>query len=233
MRRAITLLVCVAALALALGGQLTVLAVAQNENAKQKAIDQMRSVANALKQCPERKTTHLEDCILRDFYAGPPTNVEWDVVPSKTARSPFQGVIEFTLPSHHGDTPHQSTKIEQECAANSGPHDPSVGLQEMEERARIAREAEEKGPVWREGHYRYEFDVGSDAPELVKMLWVVKDRNNNVVTSPATSCQEYGCADPWCADPSLSDERECWVKEARSIGTAKKGAQPPSGSGAR
>ena len=32
-----------------------------------------------------------------------------------------------------------------------------------------------------EGHYRYEFDLGSGPPELVKMLWVYKDKDNNVV----------------------------------------------------
>ncbi len=41
----------------------------------------MRQVANAIKQCPEQMKYQIK----RDkLYAGPPTNVEWDVIPSKT-----------------------------------------------------------------------------------------------------------------------------------------------------
>ena len=75
---------------------------------------------------------------------------------------------------------------------------------------KMQEELAEKGPEWRNGHYRYEFDVGSDAPELVKMLWVATDRKNNVVTSPANDCMG-------CTDPAQNDERECWVKAARAI----------------
>jgi hypothetical protein len=61
-----------------------------------------------------------------------------------------------------------------------------------------------KGPEWRDERFRYEFDVGSDAPELVKRLWVRKDRNSNIVTSPAND-----------------SGRECWVTAAKSIGSIK------------
>ena len=32
----------------------------------------------------------------------------------------------------------------------------------------------------RDGHYRFEFDVGPSKPELVKILWVARDRNDKV-----------------------------------------------------
>ena len=152
---------------------------------KQKAIEQMRRVANAIKQCPEQKAYQSERGVSKS-YAGPPTNVEWDVIPSKTVRSPFQGVIEFTLPSRWAPPLWCST--------------PSNPLEEQACQDAIAEQAKE-GPEWREEHYRYEFDVGSDAPELVKMLWVAKDRKNNTVTQEAT--------------PTAIDE--CWVAAAKSL----------------
>jgi hypothetical protein len=37
--------------------------------------------------------------------------------------------------------------------------------------ASVLAEEMREGPKWREGHYRYEFDLGAEGPELVKMLW--------------------------------------------------------------
>jgi hypothetical protein len=54
--------------------------------------------------------------------------------------------------------------------------------------------------MWRDGHYRFEFDLGSSKPELVKMLWIAKDRNNNVITSPA------------------NEGTACWIAKAKSGG---------------
>jgi hypothetical protein len=58
----------------------------------------MREIANAIKQCPVHESSFEGDCHTHYSYLGPPTNVDWEVLPSKTVRSPFQGVIEFTLP---------------------------------------------------------------------------------------------------------------------------------------
>jgi hypothetical protein len=190
-------------------------AFGQEDRAKQKAIDQMRQIANAMKQCPEQETNTFQDkCHVRhSAYAGPPTNLEWDVVPSKTVRSPFQGIVEFTLPSRQEsiNPPNQTQKAAQDCyEATHYLGDPATLL-------KMAEEEREKGPEWREGHYRYEFDVGSDAPELVKMLWVAKDRKNNVVESPATG----GYPAPW-----PTGENECWVRAARSIRPLQPNTQP-------
>ena len=164
---------------------------------KQKAIEQMRQVANAIKQCPEQMTYQSERGVNKS-YAGPPTNVEWDVIPSTTVRSPFQGVIEFTLPSRWAPPL---------CSRPSNP------LEEQACQDAIAETAKE-GPEWRDEHYRYEFDVGSDAPELVKMLWVAKDRKNNALTQEATP-------------PAI---HECWVEAAKSVNAHAKSAAASSSS---
>jgi hypothetical protein len=175
---------------------------------KAKAIEQMRQVAKAIKQCPEQVTSSLEtQCKVSKFFAGPPTNVEWDVLPSKTVRSPFQGIVEFTLPSRtqDSDSPNQSKKLHDECVASPLGSNPleQAAIEEVQ-REMMREQAETKeGPEWRDEHYRYEFDVGSDAPELVKMLWVAKDRKNNTVTRVAT--------------PAVIDE--CWVEAAKSVNT--------------
>jgi len=158
----------------------------QDDRVKQEAINQMRQVAKAMKQCSEQQIGIVKgECHIVRMYAGPPTNLDWDVLPSKTVRSPFQGIIEFTLPtrSEATDPPNQSTKAHQKCADSEAELD-AAGAST---RAEMADEIAKKGPEWREGHYRYEFDVGSDAPELVKTIWVANDRNNNIVTSPANT----------------------------------------------
>src|ERR1700719_2259917 len=164
------------ALLLMLGG----LAAAQDDPAKQEAIEQMRQIADAIKHCPAHRSSSQDECKVHDYHLGPPTNVEWDVVPSKTVRSPFQGIIEFTLPSGTTDSaqPNLSKKLQQKCANRD--------LVDAQIRAPALDAAMKEGPKWREGHYRYEFDLGSGAPELIKMLWVVKDKDNNTVTSAAT-----------------------------------------------
>jgi hypothetical protein len=160
----------------------------QEDMTKQKAIDQMRKVANAMKHCPEQMRHFQDQCQIHQLYSGPPSNLEWDVIPSKTVRSPYQGVIEFTLPSRSEDvdTPNQSAKFHQQCV------DSEARLAVMAAPAAV-KDAE------REGHFRYEFDLGNDSPELVKMLWVSKDKDNNVVSSTASG-------------------NECWVRAAQSIG---------------
>lgn len=175
------------------------LAAAQDDHAKQKAIDQTRRVAKAIKECAEQLTGNWQDeCKVHKLYSGPPTNVEWDVLPSKTVRSPFQGIIEFTLPTRFQDSDlsGQSKKSHQECAEKEARME-AMG-------APALAQLEKEGPKWREGHYRYEFDVGADAPELVKVLWVVKDKEDKTVTEAANSTG-----------------RECWVMAAKSIGSAK------------
>jgi hypothetical protein len=106
--------------------------------------------------------------------------------------------VEFTLPSRtqESDPPNQSKKVHDNCAQTEA----EMAAFETSTLADMAAETAKEGPEWREGHYRYEFDLGTDAPELVKMSWVVKDRRNNWVTSATTG-----------------SEHECWVKAAQSV----------------
>jgi hypothetical protein len=60
-------------------------------------------------------------------------------------------------------------------------------------------------PQSRMWHYRFEFDVGSDNPELVRMLWT----------------DQSGKAQP------VTDNNSCWAKAAQSVGTAKVDAPAP------
>jgi hypothetical protein len=164
-------------------------ATGQDDPAKQKAIEQMRQVSNAIKQCPEEKVTHEDECQVYRYFLGPPTNVEWDVLPSKTVRSPFQGIIEFSLPSRSEfiDKANLPKKIHQKC------------LNRQALTASATAETMKELPKWKEGHYRYEFDLGSGVPELIKMLWTVKDKDNNTTTSAASS-----------------DPHACWVTAAKA-----------------
>ncbi|MGA7794080.1 MAG: hypothetical protein WCA19_13660 [Candidatus Acidiferrales bacterium] len=167
----------------------------QADRAKREAIVQMRDVANAIKQCPEQQVNSIQTvCHVYNSYTGPPTNLEWDVLPSKTVRSTFQGTLEFTLPHRLEtlDPPNQSIKDHDNCVLGSAMNALKNGDESHEP----------EGPKWREVRFRYEFDLG-DAPELVKSVFIAKDRSNNAVTSPT---EDSG--------------RECWVIAARSIGSA-------------
>lgn len=170
------------------------LSAGQDDPGKQRAIDQMRHIADAMKRCPEEKSSHQDECQVRIYHLGPTSNLEWDVLPSKSVRAPYLGVIEFTLPNRTEttDVANLSKKAQKRCQDQKS----LIASVEAETLSRDMRE----GPMWREGHYRFEFDVGSTKPELVKMLWIAKDRNNNVITSPA------------------NDGTACWIAKAKSGG---------------
>lgn len=167
------------------------LSAGQIDVAKEKAIADMRRIASAMKECPE-EVQYQNECSVH--YIGPPSNLEWDVITSKTVRSPFQGIVEFALPmrSLDIDPSKQSKRVHQKCL-DMAMAATSASAEEMKE-----------GPKWREGHYRYEFDLGGpDGPKLVKTLWIVKDRNGSTITSAS------------------NEEHYCWVKAAQppKIGT--------------
>jgi len=155
----------------------------QTDTTKDKAISQMRRIADTMKQCHE-EIEYRTPCATN--YIGPPTNLDWNVLPSKTVRSPFQGIVEFVLPirSEAVDPSKQAQKVQQDC-------------QQMAALA-AAGERDSPAPAWRDGHYRYEFDLGSDPPELVKRLWIVKNKDNNEVISAA------------------NDDHYCWTNAARN-----------------
>jgi hypothetical protein len=178
------------------------LAAGQDKPAKQKAIQEMRQIANAVKQCPVRKTaTATGGCQVASSYIGPPTDVEWDVLPSKTARSPFQGVLEFSLPSYRTylDRDDLSAKEHQKC------------VDDKQRLAKIHVYPFSGKSAISEVSRRYEFDLGPGAPELVKILQVSKDNNNNDVTSAVTDGM---------------DADACWITTAKAGGMNKTESAP-------
>jgi hypothetical protein len=171
---------------------------------KARAVEQMREIADAIKSCPERENVFEGDCETSHYYSGPPTNLEWDVLPSKTVRSPFQGVIEFTFPARHADIKKTNLPKKQleTCMSREQSRERMRVLLQPSTDVAIAK-LERSHPKTHDGHYRLEFDLGSGAPELVKMLWVAKDENDKTITSPVT-----GGFNP----------DECWLKTVKSIG---------------
>jgi len=115
--------------------------------ARDTAVEQMRQVAAAVKACPEETTSQTEYAI---FHIGPPTNLEWDVQESKTVRAPFQGIVTFSLPE----------RIEESGKAK---HSKKLHDQYMD--ATMIRLAYPKSM-----YYQYEFDLGNNNVELVKMI---------------------------------------------------------------
>jgi hypothetical protein len=180
---------------------------------KAKATEQMRQVAKVIKQCPgsvntESPSSHKE-CFSIEAATGPPVNVTWDVYESKTARAPFEGWVEFDLPGSWSDTQlHPADRqVAKGCDKN---HRTEAELADMLAQLllRVALGVPDdvelpRSKMW---HYRFEFDVGSDNPELVKMLWT----------------DQSGKAQP------VTDSSSCWVKAAQSVGTPRTGASTPS-----
>lgn len=157
------------------------LAAAQDTSAKGKAIGQMRRVAAAIKQCPE-VVKYQDECAT--YYVGPTANVEWDVVDSKTVRSPYEGILEFSVLDRQkaADTSRQPKKVQEKCLFLSAAF------------AKAAANA-------KKGHYRYEFDLGTDTPEVVKMSWIVDETKESSPENPTS--------------------HSCWVDAAKSVGATQ------------
>jgi hypothetical protein len=150
---------------------------AQQDTAQEIAAAQMRRIATDMKACPEEVQSQTE---LATYYAGPPTNLEWNVEPSKTpVRSPFQGVVTFSLPERSEET-------------ETAKHSKKLHKQYMDaELYQIA--------YGHPGHYRYDFDLGNDSPDLVKALFI-DDKTNE--SRPVSSSGHV---------PT------CWEKAARTV----------------
>jgi hypothetical protein len=118
-------------------------------------VDQMRRIATAIKSCPEEVEGQLGE--FATIYIGPPTNLEWDVVESKTARAPFQGTVKFSLPEHFEET--------EEAKHSKKLHHNYVVMLTAQQTFGQA------------SYHQYEFDLGNAAPELVKMLLVNSKTN--------------------------------------------------------
>lgn len=143
-------------------------------------------------------------CYTDDAFAGPPLNVEWDLLPTTTARSPFQAYLEFSLPSERHVAPRS---LEDKKASKQRDRNRAVEADVAESLARAEQTLllglDELPEASRELRYHFEFDVGSDTPELVKMLWVAKDKDNNTITKAVT------------------DNHSCWVAAAQAVGLAQ------------
>jgi hypothetical protein len=181
----------------------------QDETARQKAkaIEQMRQVAKAIKQCPAKVDTNSPSpannlCFSITAETGPPVNVTWDAHASKTARAPFEGWIEFDLPGGWSDDQRHSAdpKVAKTCDRNFRMEAERADmLAQILLRVALGVGDDVELPRSNMWHYRFEFDVGSDEPELVKTLWI--DRTGKA--QPAT------------------DSSSCWVKAAQSVGAAR------------
>jgi hypothetical protein len=148
-------------------------------------------------------------CFSIEATAGPPVNVTWDAHESRTARAPFEGWVEFDLRGSWSDSQLHPTdrKVAKGCDKNSRTEAELAGmLAQVLLRVALGVGDDVELPRSKVWHYRFEFDVGSDSPELVKMLWT----------------DQSGKAQP------VTDNNSCWVKAAQSVGTARADAPTPS-----
>jgi Trypsin-like peptidase domain len=153
-------------------------AAGQDFAAKDKAVSQMRRIVDALRQCPE-STGSFDVAIVHNQS---PRILEWDVLPSTSLRAPFQGYVWFDLPQD---------------------------LQETDE-AKRSKELHAKyeflvTTLSKFLEYRYEFDLGSDAPELKRAL--IK------FPAPLTGPPIFK---PYEPSPNSQGTIFCWDRIARS-----------------
>jgi hypothetical protein len=117
------------------------------------AVATLRAVAQAIKECPratlfESKKTEGPTAGVR-IYQGPPTNIIWDITATKSARSPYSGYIEFSLPQEF-----------------SVPFD--VTTKYLHKNAEFYAKMRESWPNLK---YRYEFDIGPPGLQLTMMFF--------------------------------------------------------------
>lgn len=124
----------------------------QIDSGSRPAVATLSAVAQAIKECPratlfESKKTEGPTAGVR-IYQGPPTNLIWDVTATKSARSPYSGYIEFSLP--------------QEFLV---PFD--VTVKYLHKNAEFYAKMRESWPNLK---YRYEFDIGPTGLQLTRMF---------------------------------------------------------------
>jgi hypothetical protein len=156
-------------------------AAGQGVAAKDRAVDQMRRIVDSIRQCPEL-TGSDGSFNVAIVYHHSPRILEWDVLASNSLRAPFQGYVLFDLPKdlQETDEAKRSKELHSEYELVVKP-----ALSKLTE-------------------YRYEFDLGSDAPELRKAF--IK------FLSPDFK--------PYDPPPNSEGPISCWDKVARSPGSA-------------
>jgi len=126
----------------------------------QPAVNKLREVARTIRECPEAIETETKwgkgPLEISRLYIGPPKNVVWDVVPSKTVRSPYAGYIEFSTSHYVWVPPETSAKYERQHPG-------------------FRAEAAIRLKDWK---LRYEFDVGPGGVEITRALSRLADASD-------------------------------------------------------
>jgi hypothetical protein len=126
----------------------------EEDSTKDRAVSQMRRIVEAIKQCPEQAPRDAEFAAAIIKYTKPLVQ-DWDVVTSDSLRSPFQGFIRFRTSGHYEETEaaKQSKKLDAKY------RQALQGMKWCEE---------QHGWSCYVTEYRFEFELGSDTPELRK-----------------------------------------------------------------
>jgi len=134
-------------------------------------VKQLRSISQAIKACPRQAES--ADTGSGAFYVGPPSNVTWDVKANSSVRAPYMGYIEFFLPREFSASKEYCAKHAYLCAQMM--LIPSF-------------------------QYRFEYDLGPDGLELMKLLAKKKEDKDWSDVQPSAA----GLANT------------CWLKAARA-----------------
>jgi PEGA domain len=148
---------------------------------KDNAVSQMRRIVAAIRQCPEVTWPGLIDNVAV-WHQHSPSILEWDVLASTSLRARFQGYVLFEVSSYPEETDEakRSKKLDRDFLVLM-----SVFPSSMK--------------------YRYEFDLGSDAPELNRALRAESKIGDTSVATPNFSSY----------DPNGEGYiRDCWNKIA-------------------
>ena len=144
------------------------------ESPKDRAVNQMRIIVEAIKQCPAQTPRGFDLAGAIQKYTRPLVQ-DWDVVSYDSLRSPFQGFVRFRIVSHYEET---------EAAKHSKSLDAQYrqfiqGMESCEQEYRTSCYVTE---------YRYEFDLSSVIPELRKASMLMAIKKEPIVYKPGGSC---------------------------------------------
>ena len=147
---------------------------AQNGNqatGKDIALSQMRRIVEAIKQCPEKPPRDLApEGAVQKFSR--PQVLDWDVVSKPDSlRSSFQGFVRFRIVAH----------VEESEAAKR-----SKQLDAQYQKFTLAKKwcDEEHHASCDVTEYRYDFGLGTDAPELRKASMSIAINKEPIVYEP-------------------------------------------------
>jgi hypothetical protein len=130
-------------------------------------------------------------------HEGPPSILDWDVVASDSARSPFQGFVKFSVPIRLEETDEakQSRKLDKD-------------YRDFLESLRIYEQENNHSASVIE--YRYEFDVSSDAPEL-RRAWILTAGTKSFV---AYEPKQGSCWDSIASSPKSAGSSQGMATES-------------------